>query len=872
MRGGVEVFIFTCLLTFIFFVGCAPSEDSGGREYQIVQQPLSTQAWTKVEPGGETACSRGTPFWFWAKGGATNKLLVYFLGGGACWSADTCSVEHPFFNDDIRYSPENLGGVFETQNPENPFADWNILYIPYCTGDTHWGNNVYTYKDDDSSNEVTVYHKGFVNSMSAVQWAFDAFENPETVFLMGDSAGAYGSIMFAPYLMDHYKESRFVQLGDSGAGVSNPSFRKTAAHAWNAVPSVSPLLKDYFDEANESPESVTIPLLYEAVASRFPAHRFAQFNTVQDKTQKFFYRSIGGFDSWQDRMEENIAFIDDRLSNFNYFTGWGEMHVATIRDVFYTYQVNGVRLRDWVDDLARGVDVDNVHCTDCILEELYQSSDPPTQPYQDPKFKIIPQGSAQCGPASLYTVFHYFQAEDTYSNVDCKEEIDLSEMLDEVTDETAFCRWVNSASKAGTSWDELKYAVKDLRVDCQRVYAVELNDDTTAFEDPMAIQERLDRLEKIHSEYLTQMRPVIIHLRREASWLLSGHYLVLTGYDKERKKVFYADPNRGQEGAVSLDRFLKEKWYRSPSNEADYNLAYWDGEWMGFYKTDPENAAVHDSAYDIVLDQRGISKALIVNGDDLGRDSFVNEGIFDTLENGLLTSASLQTPTDAISEAYERLANGDFPGAMGVHLTLSRPKWYPMAPLSPLNEVRSLVGWDDLFPTSVFTVLLRAQKAEAEKELRAQIENALSHNVKITHLDCHDGWCHALHPALDEVYLTLAKEYNLPVRWKFGPNGQKLKEIGLAAPHNIIVPSMYDKLGDYEKRKQNVLDQIRKIKRGEVVELVLHPQAGEVQKDQEYKTLDYKLASDPEVKEAILDEKVSLVSYELLKEIQSLME
>ena len=66
-------------------------------------------------------------------------------------------------------------------------------------------------------------------------------------------------------------------------------------------------------------------------------------------------------------------------------------------------------------------------------------------------------------------------------------------------------------------------------------------------------------------------------------WWLSGHYLVLTGFDREAGIVYYADPNGAETGSVDYESFICDKWYYSPSNPAEYNVARWDGEWMGFY-------------------------------------------------------------------------------------------------------------------------------------------------------------------------------------------------------------------------------------------------------------------------------------------------
>ena len=30
---------------------------------------------------------------------------------------------------------QGVGGFLDTANPDNPFKDWTIVYVPYCTGD-----------------------------------------------------------------------------------------------------------------------------------------------------------------------------------------------------------------------------------------------------------------------------------------------------------------------------------------------------------------------------------------------------------------------------------------------------------------------------------------------------------------------------------------------------------------------------------------------------------------------------------------------------------------------------------------------------------------------------------------------------------------
>jgi len=70
--------------------------------------PHVPSGWTMVSPpadvpyNGETLhpiCARGTPYSFWARRGTVNKLVVYFQGGGACFSNLTCSPAVGAFKD-----------------------------------------------------------------------------------------------------------------------------------------------------------------------------------------------------------------------------------------------------------------------------------------------------------------------------------------------------------------------------------------------------------------------------------------------------------------------------------------------------------------------------------------------------------------------------------------------------------------------------------------------------------------------------------------------------------------------------------------------------------------------------------------------------
>ena len=111
-------------------------------------------------------CGDGSPFHFWMRQRDPQKVLLYFEGGGACFSAETCNPSDPAYKTAIGHD-ETLSdlssGIWDDTNPENPFRDWSVVFVPYCTGDVHIGNNTADY-----GNGITVEHKGYVNGVAAL--------------------------------------------------------------------------------------------------------------------------------------------------------------------------------------------------------------------------------------------------------------------------------------------------------------------------------------------------------------------------------------------------------------------------------------------------------------------------------------------------------------------------------------------------------------------------------------------------------------------------------------------------------------------------------------------------------------------------------
>jgi len=168
----------------------------------------------------------------------------------------------------------------------------------------------------------------------------------------------------------------------------------------------------------------------------------------------------------------------------------------------------------------------------------------------------------------------------------------------------------------------------------------------------------------------------------------------------------------------------------------------------------------------------------IVHVDDLGMCHAANVGGFEALANGPATCGSIMVPCPWFREAAD-LARERPELDLGVHLTLNS-EWdhYRWGPVAGRSAVPSLLDAQGYLPQTVAELGERAEEAHVEIELRAQIDQALSAGVAVTHLDSHMGACFL--PQAVDVYRRLGLEYGLPV---FAPRAEPaaIEQAGLGA-------------------------------------------------------------------------------------------
>ncbi len=180
------------------------------------------------------------------------------------------------------------------------------------------------------------------------------------------------------------------------------------------------------------------------------------------------------------------------------------------------------------------------------------------------------------------------------------------------------------------------------------------------------------------------------------------------------------------------------------------------------------------------------AKLLIINCDDLGSTRSANVGVYESLRQGLGTTATLMVPCPWARDAAAGYRGED----VGVHLTLNSEwdnyRW------GPISHSPSLLDGDGGFPRTVADVWDHADVDEVRKECRAQIERAIYWGFDVSHLDSHMGTLQ-LRPEFFDVYVEMAVEFSLPLRM-VGPGVDDL--IGfpsrrLAAEEGVVFPDHF---------------------------------------------------------------------------------
>jgi hypothetical protein len=357
-------------------------------------------------------CRDGSPAGFYVHYGTANKLFIYLEGGGTCSSATFCShnpanisqafsggapsqgqtvggslsslsgnVQTPYVSTSS-YSP----GIFDFTNAANPVKDWSGVYVPYCTGDVHFGtlDNV-TVPGDGVLPAVSSQHfVGHLNMQKFIARIVPTFPSATQVLLTGASAGGFGATLNYSMVQDSFGSIPVSVIDDSGPPFRTsdlpPCIQKQWRDLWGfdtALPS------DCTECFNSDGSGLTDLATY--LHHKYPNGRVGLISTMQDEVMRLFFGC--GLNNCATNNATALSFsggytgaqyttgLNDLLSYYQctgavatYFMGGQASafpnptyHQHIFRSEFYTADTNAssMTMAQWTSDFLSGT-IDNV--------------------------------------------------------------------------------------------------------------------------------------------------------------------------------------------------------------------------------------------------------------------------------------------------------------------------------------------------------------------------------------------------------------------------------------------------------------------------------------------------------------------------------
>ncbi|RLN95245.1 hypothetical protein BBJ28_00019436 [Nothophytophthora sp. Chile5] len=277
-----------------------------------------------IYPGGDTRCafddytdsvttfeSNSTYFFqvFPNENKDKSKLMIFFQGGGACVDAYTCD-----FALQCQLGASSLittsaavtdSGIMDRSIEDNLFNDYNIVYLPYCTGDLFVGNkylepyeSVYNQALGNQQclgQNMGMYMNGYNNTMAVMEWALENYPDPEHIIIGGFSAGSLGAQMWSAYVANAWqteeKSTKYQVLADSYVGVF-PEYKVAASELINYYGGCD--LVEFPDDIVTECEAQTATVI-EMIGSLMeeaPSAEWLFIDSIADQTQRKFYELV----------------------------------------------------------------------------------------------------------------------------------------------------------------------------------------------------------------------------------------------------------------------------------------------------------------------------------------------------------------------------------------------------------------------------------------------------------------------------------------------------------------------------------------------------------------------------------------------------
>ena len=289
--------------------------------------------------GDGPLCLTGGEYTMATRDTGSEDLVIFLQGGGACWS-DLCLATE-------QAAPGIPAlGVLDPANSSNPVADWNTVYLPYCDGSLHAGDQDVDTDDDGVADR---FHRGLHNLSASLDVAVNTFPAPRRILLTGSSAGGFGTTYALPLVRQLYPDVPIELINDSGLGlgrIDEPAFIEQLLTEWNATA--------FFPESCETciGDDGHITDYHKYQLSEDVNFRLGMMSYTRDPVIAVTFVQVGG-EAFEEallgELDDLEAAYPERVKSF---VATGAEHTFLLGDLQQT--AGGVTVADWVSAMLLG--------------------------------------------------------------------------------------------------------------------------------------------------------------------------------------------------------------------------------------------------------------------------------------------------------------------------------------------------------------------------------------------------------------------------------------------------------------------------------------------------------------------------------------
>lgn len=312
----------------------------------------------------DAKCRDGSSTGIGVRYGAGDGLVFYFEGGGACFNATTCGLNPSSFGEADLGAFTGGGGTqnFFSTDPENPVADWTFIYIGYCTGDVHAGARPDGTLPDFPAPQQFVGYTNVGHYLDRVVPTF--LGNTTKVLVSGQSAGGFGAAFNYDRIADAFPGAAVSLLDDSGPPLNDdvmaPCLQKQWRDAWGLDLTMPADCTECFP-----PDGGGIINLATYLGEKHKDQHLVLLSSLADTTIRFFF-GFGANDCnalFPNTDPDDFAagLVDLRDNHLQSPPGvWGTYYIDSDQHTwlgspgYFTQQVDGVKIVDWVRALTEG--------------------------------------------------------------------------------------------------------------------------------------------------------------------------------------------------------------------------------------------------------------------------------------------------------------------------------------------------------------------------------------------------------------------------------------------------------------------------------------------------------------------------------------